>query len=288
MKKILVTGAGGLLGAHVVQLLADEAEIVAAGHSAPKIAAPNVTPLALDLSRPLDRAALPQRVDVVIHLAQSSRFREFPETAGDIFEVNTARLVDLIDYARRAGAANFVYASTGGVYGGGPEPLGEDAPAPPAGEILGFYPASKRAGELLAEAFSSQLNVAVLRYFFIYGPGQKRGMLIPRLVDSVREGRSVTLQGESGLRCNPIHAEDAARATVAAAGLDRSATVNVAGPEILSLRQICEAIGRRLGRRPVLEVQPGEPRDLIADISLMESLLIPPARRFEDGVADLL
>ena len=288
MKKVIVTGAGGLLGAHVVTLLAGSADVVATGHTAPDLGGPNVASLALDLSRPLDRSRLPERVDAVIHLAQSSRFREFPEAAGDIFEVNTARVVDLLDYARRAGATNFVYASTGGVYGGGPEPLAEDAPAPPAGETLGFYPASKRAAEILAEAFAGELHVAVLRYFFIYGPGQKRSMLVPRLVDSVREGRAVTLQGETGLRCNPVHAADAARATVAAAGLGRSATVNVAGPEILSLREMSEAIGRKVGREPVFDIQPGQPRHLIADISRMESILAPPTRRFEDGVADLL
>ena len=288
MKKVIVTGAGGLLGAHVVPLLAESAEVVATGHRPPEVSGPNVSALALDLSRPLDRTLLPERVDAVIHLAQSSRFREFPELAGDIFEVNTARLIDLLDYARRAGATNFVYASTGGVYGGGPEPLAEDAPAPPAGETLGFYPASKRAGELLAEAFGDHLEVAILRYFFIYGPGQKRSMLIPRLVDTIRDGRPVTLQGEQGLRCNPVHADDAARATAAAAGLDRSAIVNVAGAETLSLRDICDAIGRKVGREPVYQIQPGAPRDLIADISRMTALLVPPARRFEDGVADLL
>lgn len=288
MKNVIVTGAGGLLGAHVVPLLARDAHVVATGYRPPEISCANVTALGLDLSGPLDRSRLPERVDAVIHLAQSSRFRDFPDAAGDVFEVNTARVVDLLDYARRAGATNFVYASTGGVYGGGAEPLGEDAPAPPAGETLAFYPATKRAGELLAEAFAPCLHVAVLRYFFIYGAGQKRSMLIPRLVDTIREGRTVTLQGEGGLRCNPVHAGDAARATVAAAALERSATVNIAGPETLSLREICETIGRRVGRPPAFEVQPGEPRDLIADTARMASLLVPPTRRFEDGVADLL
>jgi nucleoside-diphosphate-sugar epimerase len=275
MKKILVTGAGGLLGSHLVPLLREE------GH--------DVIPATrgmIDLSRPLDPSRLPQRIDAVIYLAQSSRFREFPETAADIFQVNTAQPLALLDYARRAGAANFVYASTGGVYAPSAQPVTETSPlAAP----MGFYPASKRAAEVLAEAFQPHLHVTLLRFFFIYGAGQKREMLIPRLADSVLEGRSVALQGEEGLRINPVHASDAAKATAAAARLAQSATVNVAGPEVLSIRAMCETIGERTGRAPVFSHDPNAtPPSLIADTRLMSQLLVAPERRFGDAIGELI
>jgi nucleoside-diphosphate-sugar epimerase len=240
----------------------------------------------LDLARPLDRTRLPEKIDAVVYLAQSSRFREFPETAEDVFQVNTAQVLSLLDYARRAGATNFVYASTGGVYAPSTEPLTETSPL---AEPMGFYPASKRAAEVLAEAFAPYMHVALLRYFFIYGAGQKREMLIPRLVDSVREGRLVALQGEDGLRINPVHASDAARATAAALRLEESATVNIAGPETLSLRQMCGIIGEETGRSPSFDVQPAAaaPR-MTADTMRMQTLLTAPTRTFRSGVRDLL
>lgn len=287
MTNILITGAGGLLGSYLVPLLAETGEVFATSRTPLDSGDAHYVPL--DLSREIDPSALPEKIDAVIYLAQSSRFREFPETAEDIFGVNVARPIALLDYARRAGARNFVYASTGGVYGSADGPLTEQSPAPPRGQSLGFYPASKRAAEILAESWSPFMNVAMLRYFFIYGAGQKHDMLVPRLVDSVREGRAVTLQGGDGLRINPVHASDAARATAAAARLDRSATVNVAGPEVLSLRDICAVIGGRIGREPVFEVQPDRrPGDLIADISTMRTILHDPEVRFAEGVEDLI
>ncbi|HEY5723638.1 MAG TPA: NAD(P)-dependent oxidoreductase [Allosphingosinicella sp.] len=288
MNNILITGAGGLLGSHLVPLLAGRGQVFATARSVrPETVDARIVPL--DLSREIDLSALPAKVDSVIYLAQSSRFREFPDAADDILAVNVAQPIALLDYARRAGARNFVYASTGGVYGSGDNPLVEDSPAPPPGQTLGFYPATKRAAEILAEAWSPYLNVAILRFFFIYGAGQKRDMLVPRLIDSVRQGRPVTLQGEDGLSINPIHVSDAAIATAAAAALERSATLNVAGPEVLSLRGMCDIIGRKLGREPAYETQPDrKPADLVADISAMRDLLHDPAVRFEEGVEDLV
>ena len=64
---------------------------------------------------------------------------------------------------------------------------------------------------------------------------RKRSMLIPRLVDSVREGKPILLQGQSGIEINLIHASDAAFATQAALSLVGCHRINVAGPNVLSL-----------------------------------------------------
>jgi UDP-glucose 4-epimerase len=270
-RTILVTGASGLLGTHLLPRLADE-RVVALGRPA------------ANLSQPLDPASLPEKIDAVIYLAQSPRFRDFPDGAGDVFQVNVAQPLALLDLARRSGATHFVYASTGSVYAPSAEPIAEDGPL---ADPMGFYPASKRAAELLASAYAPHLNVAILRFFFLYGAGQKRDMLVPRLVDSVRQRRPISLQGRDGIRINPIHADDAALAVKAALDLDESRTINVAGPEILSIREMGDAIGARLGAQPVYAVKEGGAGgDLIGDIGAMSRYLIAPGRRFRDGVAD--
>ena len=275
MNRIIVTGAGGLLGSHLVPVLEGHgAEVLPVGRPQ------------FDLSRPIDRSGLPGRADAIICLAQSRRFREFPEGANDMFAVNVASVADMLDHAASCRAKTFVLASTGGVYAASPTPIGETAPL---ADPMAYYPASKRAAELLALSYASRFTVVILRYFFIYGAGQDRQMLMPRLIDSVREGRAVALQGEEGIRINPIHASDAARATAAALALDRSAVVNVAGPEALSLRVMVQAIGRATNREPRFDHQAGGPgMDLVADMSAMTDLLGAPAIRFADGIRDLV
>lgn len=286
MKTVLVTGAGGLLGRRLVSLLAPDHRVVALSRdAAAHWPEPNVVPLSADLSRPHDSAILPERIDAVIYLAQSPRFRDFPGGAADMRQVNTDQPLALVEEARQRGASSFVYASTGSVYAAALEPLREEGPAP----ATGFYAASKMAAELLLRPYGALLNVALLRFFFIYGKGQKRDMLLPRLVDSVRDGRRVSLDGEQGLRFQPLHVTDAAVATRRSIDLEGLNTINVAGPEILSIRSVCEAAGRALGSTSSFSVSPSSaPRDLIADTSRMQELLGAPTIRFEQGLPDIL
>jgi len=286
VSRILVTGSTGLLGVRVVELGAALGhEMRAVGRSASRAAQGNVHSIAMDLSQPLDRSALPPRVDAVLHLAQSRRFREFPEGAKDVFAVNVARTAELLDYAHSAGASHFVLASTGGVYAPSATPLTEDSPlaTEPA-----FYPASKLAAELLAHPYAGLMTVAILRFFFIYGPGQASDMLMPRLVSTVREGRAIRLQGTDGLSFNPIHVDDAAAATLAAVSLKDSATINVAGPVSVTLREIGEIIGAGLDKQPRFELENETSPPLVADTALMRRLLVEPSVTPQAGIGDML
>lgn len=286
MSRILVTGGAGLLGSHLLPLL--DGEVYAAGRVSPSAAASTVTLVPLNLSRPIDRSVLPEQIDTVIHLAQSNRYREFPEAADDVFQVNTAQLVGLLDYARMSGAKRFVYASTGSVYAASRDPLREED-ALVDRDPAGFYPATKLAGEILARSYSSLMSVSILRFFFVYGRGQKEDMLVPRLVRSVATGTPITLQGDGGFRSNPVHASDAARAVAASLALEGHNTINVAGPQVLSLRDMGEAIGARAGKPPVFAAGSDQPAPvLVADTSRMERLLITPSVRFADGIADFV
>lgn len=239
-----------------------------------------------DLSTVWDIECLPSQLDTIIHLAQSPKFRDFPNSALDVFKVNIESTARLLDFAKRIGAKQFVYASTGGVYGYGGEAFKENAPIVPLGQ-LGYYFGSKTCGEILVQSYASLFQVVVLRPFFMYGPRQNRRMLIPRLFDSVVTGRPITLQGKDGIRINPIHVEDAVQAVLAAIDRPESAVYNIAGLEIFSLRQIAEIFAVHLGLAPVFEAAGGEPQDLIADISLMRSKLHEPQRLLLESIADI-
>jgi nucleoside-diphosphate-sugar epimerase len=197
--KLLVTGATGFLGWHLLPALAAEHELYALTRSKTRTAAPQVSWISADLSRPDDPWELPSHVDAVIYLAQSRRHREFPEGARDVMAVNVESFWRLVEYARQAGAQHFVFTSTGSVYEGSEQPLDEQAPLRPAT----FYATSKRIAEMTLEAYGAVLPATILRLFTLYGPGQ-REMLIPGLIDRIRSGRAVTLQGPDGLRTSPL------------------------------------------------------------------------------------
>lgn len=282
--RVAVTGAAGFTGRRVVALLAEQGhEVVAVGRSDASGPVPGAAVhLEQDLAAPL-REDLPAALDAVVHLAQSRRYRDWPEGATDVFDVNAAATVRLADWCRRAGAGRFVYASSGAVYAAGPDPKTEtEAPDP-----TGFYGASKLAGEIAALAFADQFDVTALRFFFIYGPGQT-GMFLPGLIGRVRARETVTVAGPDGIRVNPVHVDDAARAVVAAATtVTEGGPCNVAGPQALRVREIVERIGAELGC--AADVRAGPPAgDLVADVGRMRRLLHDPVITLDDGIAGTL
>mgnify|MGYP005810863559 CR=1 FL=1 len=284
-KKILITGASGLIGSHLVRTFRAGEEVYAVSRSGNL---PEVKTVDVDLAAEWSIDDLPRDIDVVVHLAQSEHYREFPERAEDIFAVNTLSTLKLLDYARSTGVKQFVLASTGGVYGSGADSFSEEKTIAAKGE-LGFYVGTRLCSEILSECYQTLMNVVCLRFFFVYGPGQRKNMLIPRLIDSVRNGKPVQLHGENGLSINPAYVGDAVAAVRRAMVIEGSHKLNVAGPEALSLRTIADIIGEEVGRPPVFEVNPSDDnRDLLGDTERMRSALHVPEVRFRDGLRLLL
>ncbi len=284
---IVITGPTGLLGKQVIQFLCSSHDVHAMVRDKSRQVDSRVTKHVIDLSENWSADCLPDQVDIVIHLAQSDRFRDFPDGATDVFKVNIESTARLLDYASRAGCRQFIYASSGGLYGNGSQPFDENSPIVPPGQ-LGYYLGSKLCGEVLSQSYASQMQIIILRFFFMYGLGQKRSMLIPRLIDNIKAGNPVTLESKEGLRINPVHVSDAASAVAAALRTEESATYNIAGPEVLSLKEIADVIAKQVRVRPVFEISSGEPNDLVGENTAMCEKLIKPKVHFETGIVDLL
>jgi UDP-glucose 4-epimerase len=262
--KILVTGAGGFIAPHMIRRLVETgSEVFALAHR--HVDVPDGTELVVrDLEQPLDDG-LPD-LDAVVHLAQANV--AFPDGARALFRVNSASTHDLLERARRGGATHFVYASSGSVYGLGDGVVDEDAPRR-AGD---FYAVTKRVGELLVESYAPFLTTTILRLFTPYGPGQA-GRLVPSLVERVSDGAPVSLNAGGRPRLSPIYVDDVVRVIERALRSGRSATVNVAGDEVVSIAELAERIGTIVGREPVFEHTGAESAgDLVADNRRMKAL----------------
>lgn len=272
MNKVLITGCNGLIGSTLMNLLSqnNSFEVFGIGRSQSN----RINVIKLDLSEDWSSNALPEKIDVVIHLAQSEKFRDFPNSAKEVFNVNTISTLKLLDYAKNAGAKKFIYASSGGVYGNSDIGFNEDSPILP-NKDLGFYLTTKFSSELLVANYVSFFSVNILRFFFVYGPKQKKNMLIPRLIESVTNGSTITLQGLEGIRINPIYVEDAAQAITKIMQDPSSQNINIGGNEIVSLKEICDIIGKEIDKQPHFEIQDTEVKHLIGDVTKMKSFYVP-------------
>lgn len=285
-RSCVVTGATGLIGSALIPALLTDFEVHGIARRPPNM--PGVRWHAMDLSQTCELGSLPRQADAVVYLAQSEFFREFPQHCLDVYEVNTINLLRFLDYARKAGVRNFVYASSGGVYGTGDFQMSEKLIIPARGD-LGFYLTTKLCSEIVAQNFSEFFTVAILRFFFVYGRGQRQTMLIPRLIMRIRNGEPIQLQGNDGIRINPTHVSDAVCAVLHALELKASHTINVGGADVLTMREIGEEIGRALSCQPTFSVNPDEtPKHLSGDISKMCELLGPPRVPFADGLRSML
>jgi len=283
MVKILLTGASGLLGRHLLPLLIEDHEVFSVGKT--HIPSAEKMPL-IDLAQTWSADILPKKIDVVIHLAQSPRYREFPQGANDVFNVNVASTAQLLDYARVAEAKRFILASTGGIYRAGASPVSEDSEILGPAE-LGHYFATKLASEMIAGNYRKFMEVHILRIFFMFGSGQRREMFLPALIDRIARGESVRLNGKNGIRINPVHAKDAATAVRVLALLGGPKTVNIAGQQILTIREIADEIGSHLDVKPSFE-RLGTAENLVADTRVLSRLIGPDQQDVLSSIKDLV
>ena len=287
MPNILVTGATGLIGSSLLEPLSNLFEVHAVSRSIVNKPVIDINWHYADLSHDFDFKLLPRNVEAVIYLAQSENYRDFPKKALDIFEINTAKVLKMLDYAREIGVKKFIYASSGGVYGSAHSSFSEAVTLPATGKN-GFYISSKLCSEILAENYKNFMDVVILRLFFAYGKMQKPTMLIPRLVANVKDGKPINLQGNNGILINPIHVSDVVSSVLAALDLKGFHKINVAGKEVVTLKQICEMIGAKIGVEPIFEYDlKSPPRNLIGDIENMKRLLGPPRFVLNEGLNEM-
>jgi UDP-glucose 4-epimerase len=291
MEQIVITGANGLLGYETVKQLAahNQYSVFALQRNVPpEHTLPHIHYIQADLSNTDYLLKLPPQIDIVMHLAQSNHFRQFPEQANDIFSINSQSTLQLLDYARLAGAQKFVYLSTGGIYSSGKTPYREED-----GNCFdtqaGFYASSKFIGEKLAENYRAFMDIVIFRPFFIYGPRQKKDMLIARLINQIQTEQEIRLDGAEGIQINPIHVSDAAAALLAAIPFQGSSTFNLGGNEMISLRQLCIKMGSLLQKEPRFQINEHQlPKDLTGNISLLKQALYTPMVSLQEGLNEMI
>jgi dTDP-4-dehydrorhamnose reductase len=237
--RVLVTGAGGLLGGRLAALLAEEMDVVAAVRAAPP--PPGLAAVAVDLLAPgsIEAALDAVKPQVVLHsaaLADADRCQREPELAR---RINTDAPATLARECARRGL-RLVALSTDLVFPGTRALSDESAAAQP----LLHYARTKLDGELAVLA--EHPGAAVARVALVLGRGHgRRGSASESITWALRAGRRLSLFSDQFR--SPVDPESV---VIAAAALLRGAQTGVfhlGGPERVSRHQLGLRVAAALG-----------------------------------------
>ena len=286
---ILLAGASGFIGGYVRKALSQTHHVFALSRGVSPGHEQGVDWIRVDLDQAAQNLPLPRKVDAVVYLAQSRHYREFPEKAWPIFNVNVQALMVILEYARQCGAKRFLFASSANVYKRSKRRITEQSALQPTS----FYARSKLIAEILIESYAEYFHCNVFRLFTVYGPGQK-GMLIPSLVERVRDNKPIEIRGRRGLKLTPVYVTDVSSAIQAALEREVVSTgfevFNVGGDEALSIYELGCGIGKALKMRPEFSFMKGE-REVgwMADSAkLKRAFRLQQFAPFEHGITRVL
>lgn len=208
--KIVVTGGGGFIGRHLVTRLLDggaDVTVFDGGPPNPPSALEQPTWVTGDVRDPaaVGRAIVPG-VEVVYHLAASVGVDQYLASPLDVIDVNFSGTRNVLERAREVGA-RVVVASTSEVFGKNPAvPWAEDDDRVlgPTSADRWSYSTSKALAEHLVFAFVRQhgFDARIVRYFNVYGPGQRAAFVVSRTIHRVLNRQPVVIYDGGGqTRC---------------------------------------------------------------------------------------
>tara|TARA_B100001057_G_scaffold295301_1_gene295391 strand:- start:859 stop:1746 length:888 start_codon:yes stop_codon:yes gene_type:complete len=287
---ILIVGANGLLGRHLVEILSQNHKIVALVKDTKNLnfrINNNISLLEMNLNN-IDLTRLPNNIDAIYYLAQSNKYKYFPEGMEDMIYINILSPNIIAQWASKNGVKSFFYASSGGVYGNINSLLKESHDISKSDQ-LSFYLSSKLSSEMLLKNYENLIDIVVIiRPFFIYGPGQNKTMLIPKLISDVENEKEITLNGNNGIKINPIYVTDAAKAFANLINIRTSFVINIAGDHEVFLKELILMIGAEIDKSPIIKINDKKQNNLVADNSLMREMLFKPKIDLKTGIKNII
>jgi nucleoside-diphosphate-sugar epimerase len=268
--RVLLTGASGFIGSHVARLLVREGcevhALVRASTNLWRIhdVRSKLQLVTGDLCDPATRDELAERKpESCIHLgwyATPGLYLRAPENV-DLM----AGTLKLAMRLAETGCRRFVGVGTCFEYDTDAGYLSEDTPLAPAFP----YSAAKAGAYLALRCLPGPMAVAWARLFYLYGPYENEGRLVPSVVRALLAGNSAQCTLGEQIR-DYLHVEDVASALWATAKSSLTGAVNVGSGKPITVAAVVREIGELLGKRDLVELgalssPPGDPPFVCAD-----------------------
>jgi NAD dependent epimerase/dehydratase len=301
---VLVTGAGGFIGSHLVQeLVRDGAQVRAFVHynsrsdrgwleDLPADVAEQVEVIAGEIQDPFSVAGAVRGTEVVFHLAALIGIPYSYLAPKSYVDTNVLGTLNVLEAARRSDVERIVHTSTSETYGTAQyTPIDERHPL----QGQSPYSASKIGADKIAESYfrSMDLPVSTLRPFNTFGPRQSLRAVIPTIIAQALAGREVRLGSLDPVR-DFTFVTDTARAFIAIASSPETigATLNSGSGRSITIGDLARLILRLTGSEAELvhegqRVRPenSEVFELVADASALRRLTgWEPAVDLESGL----
>ncbi len=241
--KVLVTGANGFTGQHLIKtLVAKGFEVIATSRNASRLPSyNNLTYYNIELTdvRNVENLFDLTRPDAVIHTAAMSKPDECAANPDLCTANNILATQQLIDTATKLGANHFVYLSTDFIFGEGGPHAEDDAPAP-----LNLYGASKLEAE--AHVNAATLKTTIIRPVFMYGPVWEnlRPSFIQWVAGKLQNGESIKVVTDQAR--TPTYIGDLCWGIQKIINDQVPGTFHLAGKDIVSPYDMAVAVAKHL------------------------------------------
>ena len=189
-------------------------------------------------------------------------------------ESNILGTKKVIDSCVRNKVTKIIHASTSSVYGKfavGDE-LQDTKPISP-------YGITKLAAEnlLFALTSSNNLDFTILRYFSVYGPGQRPDMAIQRFLTAIKMGQEINITGDGTQKRDITYVQDVVEATISASSItEKKQIFNISGGKQFTLNQIideCFNVSGLKSKINYVDRPIGDQEETFGDISKAQKLL---------------
>jgi UDP-glucuronate 4-epimerase len=307
MKKVLLTGAAGFIGAKTAEkLLSAGVEVVGIDnlndyydiklkhYRLSHLNDSRFKFLQIDIEnrQALEELFSEHKFDVVFNLAARAGVRYSMENPDIYMSTNAMGTLNLLECMRTHKVPKLVLASTSSLYAGQAMPFNEELAV---NTPISPYAATKKAAEVLAYSYHYLygIDVSVVRYFTVYGPAGRPDMSPFIFADQLMKGEELPIFGDGTQSRDFTFVDDIAEGTILAAKKLGYEIINLGGGQNPhTLLEMIELMEKASGKKARIKLQDKVKADMDvtwADISKAKRLLgWSPKVSFTDGIKELI